>query len=296
VTDRTCDCLIVGGGPAGLTGALYLARFLRRVIVIDEGKSRASAIRKTHNHPGFADGIAGDRLISILRAQAVKYGAIVEQGVVKSISRDGELFVASTTSGTVTAGCLLIATGIQDTPPDADVLDRKLTPDAIRYCPVCDGFEAIDKSIAVYGVPDDAGPKADFLRTYSRSVTVLSDGSHASLRPDACDGVALVSSEVERIEPSDTGIKVTFKDRNVMTFDILYPAMGATAHSHLAVALGAAVNEAGCLMVDAKQQTTVVGVFAAGDVVTDLHQLVVAEGHAAVAATAIHKSLPPNLR
>ena len=81
-----------------------------------------------------------------------------------------------------------------------------------------------------------------------------------------------------------------------MRFDVLYPALGCHVHSDLAIKLGADTNNVGCLIVDSKQQTTVPGMYAAGDVVSDLHQLVVAEGHAAIAATAIHNSLPFSFR
>jgi thioredoxin reductase (NADPH) len=84
-------------------------------------------------------------------------------------------------------------------------------------------------------------------------------------------------------------------DGRTMNFDLLYPTMGCIVHSDLATALGANSNEVGCLLVDGKQQTTVPGIYAAGDVVSDLHQLVVAEAHAAIAATAIHNSLPLQL-
>ena len=81
-----------------------------------------------------------------------------------------------------------------------------------------------------------------------------------------------------------------------LSFDVVYPALGCGVRSELAVALGAKTNDVGCLEVDAHQQTTVDGVYAAGDVVSDLHQIAVATGHAAIAATHIHKSLPENYK
>ena len=99
----TYDCLVVGGGPAGLTAALYLARFRRRVLVIDAGKSRAASIPRSHNHPGFADGISGDVLLRTLRTQAEEYGAKIVVGNVLSLERTTDGFAADTTIGPVLA-------------------------------------------------------------------------------------------------------------------------------------------------------------------------------------------------
>ena len=85
----TLDCLVIGGGPAGLTAALYLARFRRRVLVVDKGWSRTEWITKSHNVPGFPDGLCGSVLLENLRAQARLYGAVVETGVVDALLRDG---------------------------------------------------------------------------------------------------------------------------------------------------------------------------------------------------------------
>jgi thioredoxin reductase (NADPH) len=288
------DCLVVGGGPAGLTAALYLARFRRRVIVIDSGESRATAIPRTHNHPGFPDGIGGKKLLEILRTQAKKHGAIIVCGTVESIAKISENFVADATCGEVSAPRVLLSTGITDKSPSSQMLNPEMKSDAIRFCPVCDGFEATDKRIGVLGPPRHAGAKALFLRTYSRAVTLIpiSDAG----REDVDPAVETAPSSASKIVASDGCLVAELNNGQTIPFDLIYPAMGSHAHSDLAVALGAETNEAGCLLVDQKQQTTVAGLYAAGDVVSDLHQLVVAEGHAAIAATAIHNSLPINLR
>jgi thioredoxin reductase (NADPH) len=95
---------------------------------------------------------------------------------------------------------------------------------------------------------------------------------------------------------SDDKIRVNVKGIGPLEFDVVYPALGCDVRSDLAVHLGAETTESGCLKVDEHQQTTVAGLYAAGDVVSDLHQITVATGHAAIAATRIHKMLPPNLR
>ena len=290
-----CDCLVIGGGPAGLTGALYLARFRRRVLVIDSGKSRAAGIPRSHNHPGFIDGISGDALLRTLRTQAEEYGAKIISGTVLSLNHEADEFIAETTAGRVMSSRILLATGITDKCPDLEVMDPSAVGKSIRYCPVCDGFEALDKRIVVYGPPDGAAGKARFLRVYSPFVTLVPSGPHKGGRPADRGDFAVAPSPAAKIVATDKGVEVALLDGGVLRFDVLYPAMGCRVHSELASALGAKCDKAGCLAVDDKQQTTIAGIYAAGDVVSDLHQLVVAEGHAAVAATAIHNGLPLNL-
>jgi thioredoxin reductase (NADPH) len=289
------DCLVVGGGPAGLTSALYLARFHRSVLVIDSGKSRACGISRTHNHPGFINGISGDTLVGTLRRQAEQYGAEVASGTVLALDRTSLGFAAHTTAGTFNASCTLIATGITDKGPDRESPGLPAENDSVRYCPVCDGFEATDKRIAVYGPPDEAAAKARFLRVYSPSVTLI-PSRIVKGSPSADSEFELLSCPAQKFAAAGSGISVELADGEERYFDVLYPALGCHVHSDLAVALGAKANSVGCLIVDDKQRTTVEGLYAAGDVVSDLHQIVVAEGHAAVAATAIHNSLPYNFR
>jgi thioredoxin reductase (NADPH) len=284
---RQWDCLVIGGGPAGLTAALYLARFQRSVVVIDAGNSRAAMIPRSHNHPGFIDGISGPDLIKTLRQQAESYGATIASGTIHSLEQD-ENFVANGTSGTLLAKRIILATGICDIEPEFVDADPAIVREAVRYCPICDGFEARDKHVAVHGPLNQAEAKARFLRHYSKNVTLITTDT-----PDRTSGPCLhLFSGSSHFSTTSSGIAINFADGRAFVFDVLYPALGCRVNSDLAEELGARTNDAGCLMVNDKQQTTVDGLFAAGDVVSDLRQLVVAEAHAAIAATALHNTLP----
>jgi thioredoxin reductase (NADPH) len=292
------DCLIIGGGPAGLTAAIYLARYRRNVVVFDSGESRAALIPESHNYPGFAHGISGGKLLSVLMGQAEDYGVRIVRSQVTSLVRKENGFVGVHDSGEVAARFALLATGIIDGNPNVDDLDNAISEGSIRYCPVCDGFEAIDRKIAVFGSGEDASAKARFLRTYSKDVTLLSQNTgplKAAEKQSALENDYAIDGPVRELRRSQHGIRAEVGSRH-LDFDIVYPALGCDVRSDLASALGAVTTEIGCLKVDDHQRTSVEGLYAAGDVVSDLHQIAVATGHAAVAATHIHHCLPLNPR
>jgi thioredoxin reductase (NADPH) len=297
------DCLIIGGGPAGLTAATYLARFRRRVIIVDDGNSRASLIPVSHNYPGYF-GISGVDLLSLMRAQAEQYGAKHLRARVTALTREEEgdqTFIAQANGEEIRARTVLVATGIVDEDPDLPGLKSAIERGALRYCPICDAFEATDQRIGVLGTIATAAQKSLFLRTYSAEVTLLTtdaptpedEGKLAALRDG---GVRVTPAIVTAIEDRDGLICARLADDQCWEMDVLYPALGCDVRSDLAAQLGARTDSTGYLVVDQHQQTGVPGLLAAGDVVSDLNQMSVAVGHAAVAATAIHNSLPYNLR
>jgi thioredoxin reductase (NADPH) len=294
------DCLIIGGGPAGLTAATYLARYRRRVLVVDSGRSRAAKIPETHNHPGFK-GISGEALLAVLASQARRYGASIEHGEITSLQAGKELFEAAG-SGRYVARRLLMASGLTDHAPSFPGLQMAVANAQVRYCPICDGYEAMDQRIAILGDGEAALHKAQFLRTYTRHVSIIpmsssmQRASTSNSQSASGDHIAILPGPPTSIDRARDGVVVELSDGERIKFDALYPAMGCHVHSDLAKHLGAAVGNQGCLLVDGEQATTIAGIFAAGDVVSDLHQIAVAEGHAAIAATAIHKSLPRNAR
>ena len=292
------DCLIIGGGPAGLTAANYLARFRRNAVLVDDGQSRARLIAETHNFPGFL-GISGMDLLASLREQAEENGARLQEGRVEKLHKADSVFVARVGNAEIRAKRLLLATGIVDESPELAGLKDAIYRGALRFCPICDGFEALDMRIGVLGPLHTAAGKAQFLRTYSRDVVLLpiDDPAKSSDEKRALQNAGIVVEQrVVDVDRTGERIVALFEGGRGLPIDVLYPALGCEVRSQLATALGARCNDIGNLHVDDKQRTSVEGLYAAGDVVTDLHQLSVATGHAAVAATAIHNSLPLNYR
>lgn len=298
--DDTLDCLIIGGGPAGLTAAIYLARYRRNVMVVDDRNSRAALIPESHNYPGFTYGVSGEALLERLCDQARQYGATLHEGHIDSIGREAEDFVAHSAGPAFRARRILIATGIVDDSPDLPNLDDVVERGSLRYCPICDGFEALDRRIGVLGRTQTAARKALFLRTYSRDVVLLPTDDPRAHAQTAGEldraGVEVLGERVVAVKREDEGIAVRSESGTAHKVDVLYPALGCHVRSELAQSLGAKCDDIGLLLVDDKQKTSVDGLYAAGDVVSDLHQISVGTGHAAIAATAIHNGLERNYR
>jgi len=291
------DCIIIGAGPAGLTAAIYLARFHLRIRLFDCGSSRAALIPHTRNHAGFPEGISGIALLQRMRAQAEAFGAVRESERVTAINRDGEDFVVRIGEREVAARTVLLATGVVNRRPPIDdaTHDAALARGLLRYCPICDGYEVTDQRIGVIGTGDHGMREALFLRGYTRDVTLIAPGAGHELDP-ACRE-ALDTAGVDHVDgPCDPirihGDRIVVRTaRGERAFDTLYPALGSDIRSELAIAAGANANAAGCLEVDAHQRTSIPGLFAAGDVVKGLDQISHAMGEAGVAATAIRNLL-----
>ncbi|MBJ7533677.1 NAD(P)/FAD-dependent oxidoreductase [Rhodomicrobium vannielii ATCC 17100] len=293
------DCIVIGGGPAGLTAALYLARFERRFVVIDKGEPRAALIPESHNVPFFARGIGGVEMLRRARDHAETYGARILSGEATALAIDGDGFTvgfrdANGGERTLRARVVLLASGVVDIPPRLAHVDEAVLSGLVRYCPICDGYEARGKRVGVIGRGACGLGEAKFIaRTWGADVTLLS--LDEPLSPEHPERSALAEHDIDfvpvpirSLSRSGDGIEALGYDGAVHRFDIVYSAIGCDYRSGLATALGAAVNEAGALKVAAHAETTVPGLYAAGDVTEGLNQIVVGMGQAARAATHIH--------
>ena len=288
------DVLIIGAGPAGLTAASYLGRFLRPALVIDGGDSRARWIPESHNVPGFSQGVGGLELLRQLRLQAEKYGARLRSGRVASLTRGDAGFTLRIGDEILLGRYVLLATGVGDHLPELRGAREALLRGQLRVCPICDGFEAAGKNIAVIGDGAHGEHEAEFLRTYTAEITYIHIGAGQDPeRPGrlAAAGIDLVETGLDHLAITGDGLRLRLPGRSDRTFDAYYAALGCTSHNGLATALGAQCDENGALTVDSHQQTSIEGLYAAGDVVRGLNQVVVAAAEAAIAATDIHNRL-----
>lgn len=281
------DAVVIGAGPAGLTAATYLGRYRRRALVLDGGPSRASWIPETHNTPGFSRGVSGPGLLTLLRDQAGQYGAEIRKARAREVEKTEGGFRLTLDDGEVETRYLLLATGVIDVKPPIAGIDDAIRSSLVRVCPICDAYEAIDKRIAILGDSGLGAREALFLRHYSKDVTLLHlGGDLAEAEALEAQGVEVVRAIVGRVALG--AAEVTVGGR---TFDHLYLALGCKPQSDLVRRLAAAHDADGNLVVDAHQQTSVDGLYAAGDVVRGLNQIAIAAAEAALAATAIHNRL-----
>lgn len=281
-----------------MTAALYLARYRRRILLVDAGDSRAKLAPQSHNYPGAVEGVSGLTLLSALEQQLSAYPVMRRQGLAAALRRDGEGFALEIDAECVSARHVLLATGIRDHRPVFEPHDEAVIDGLLRYCPICDGYEGRGQKLCVLGPAQAAAAKGRFLRTYTASVTVAATDGLDQLGPELAAEMEALGIAVREAIPHAPLVRqgrtmlVPYRDGGMESFDAVYPALGALPGSALAGALGAEVDPSGCLVVDDHYSTTVPGLYAAGDVVSDVHQIAAAIGHAAVAATAIHNSLP----
>lgn len=293
------DIAIVGAGPAGLSAALYAARFCRSTLVLHDGTARAAQIPLTHNAPGFDKGIAGPDLIERMARHAVQYGARLVEAHVGSAEWTGANFRLGNDSGTSWyARSLILATGVAHhrIPLDPALHEAAVAHGVLRYCPVCDGYEHRGQRIAVLGCDVSGAAEALFLKTFSDNVTLLPrrdvDLTEAECAELEAAGVTVLSDPVVRFEPTaDTMAVHLARHREPFIFDVLYPALGTRPRSRLAQQLGLGLDPEGYAPADAPSVTEVPGLYCAGDVVDGLDQIGVAMGHGAVAATKAHNWL-----
>ncbi|QJQ95832.1 MULTISPECIES: NAD(P)/FAD-dependent oxidoreductase [Halomonadaceae] len=298
--DDTLDCLVIGAGPAGLTAGLNLNRFLRRVLIIDAGHSRASLIPCTYNYPGYPDGISGNELLDQLRRQLEFNGGSVSQGKVLRLLRDNDqgVFLAETEKETLRAKTVVLATGVIDIEPKLDGFDEIKHKGLVRYCPICDGKEFINLRIGVITNGDDHGVnECLFIKHFSAELTMI--GVTGDCQPDQRmtdrldrERISLVQGQAKRIRADEHDVlHLEMEGGQSHEFDALYCSLGTSVRSELGRELGARRTEDGNLIVDAHMQTGVEGLYAVGDMTNHLSQITVATGQAAIAATAVHNRL-----
>jgi len=307
--DTLFDCVIVGAGPAGLTALEYLARFHRSAIVLGAKgpPPRLLWIDRTYNLPGYPNGVAGAAILARLREQAEEYGGTIRGETAIDIKGQSGNFRVELSDGEVLcARKIILAMGIRDREPDIPGIRRHIGH-FMRYCPVCDGYEHTDKQLGIIGSGESVARHALFLRTFSPHITILLHGEEASSLGRYTQKLRNLGIEVREarilnvIEAQDlteedpqleyTGRGVCLEGGEEIALDVLYGALGCNVNLDAALNLGLQLDEDGYVVTDIHQQTSVPGVYAAGDLVSQINQISVAFGQATIAAVRIHNEL-----
>lgn len=292
------DVIVVGGGPAGMSAALILARCRRKVLIVDSGKPRN---RRSHAMHGYLtrDGLSPAELKDIARRELATYPTItVTDGVVvDGITVEGSRFILVLEDGRrYLCRKVLIATGVVDDVPEIPGLDE-LYGSSVHHCPICDGYEWRDKRIAVYGKNCNGFGLVQEMTAWSRDLLLLTDGkcdfSDSQIAYLESMRISVRQEKVARLEGEDGQLRaVVFEDGVRIERDALFFSSGQTLHSlDLPARLGCHVTEQGCVWVGDHEMTCVEGVYCCGDASRNAQLVIVAAAEGAVAAVAINKAL-----
>jgi thioredoxin reductase (NADPH) len=290
------EVLVIGGGPAGLSAAIYLGRAQRKVIVIDAGRSMAVWEPRMENYLGFPETISGEELLERGRAQALGFGASVQEDEITRISGALGGFVANGQEAIYRGNRLLLATGMFHIPPDVEGVQECLGH-SMFFCKDCDGMRARGKRILAFGWTNEAVEFALGLLAYSPYVKLLTNGRDGawSTRHEGWIeeyGIAVFREPVEEVEHDGCQLRaVRLADGTRVEGDALFAVRGDVFHNTFARELGARIGSNGEIELDEDLQTSVAGLYAAGCVTAANCQMIIAAGQGAVAAQAINRAL-----
>lgn len=299
MTDIAYDVAVVGGGPAGLTAAIWLARYLHPVVVIDAGDPRNWETRGIHGFLGH-EGIRPAELRRLGRETCRHYGAVLLDTGVSCVDRlDDETFRVALDGGAVlVARRLLLAIGIRDEWPDAPGLERCYGETA-HVCPDCDGYEARGCRTVVIGSGKRAAAMALALTTWTREIVIVTNGARAGMtgewtrKLDALD-IPVLEERIRRVVSEHGEARAIELDNDVtLGCERIFFSIGQEPADDLAAQLGCRRDGIGRVITDDHAHTSVRNVYAAGDIVHAPQIAIAAAGTAAIAALAIHHSLLP---
>jgi thioredoxin reductase len=289
------DVVVVGGGVAGLSAALLLGRARRRALVVDDGMPRNAPSPVAHS-VFTRDGTPPAELLRIARAQLAPYSTVeLREGRVVSAGGVAGGFLARLADGTeLRARRLLLAVGVRDELPEIEGL-AALWGRGVLHCPYCHGWEVRDEPLALLASGAVAMEMAPLLLQWSRDL-LLCTGGGAGLAPEdraalTGRGVRIVDTPVRRLEGTETLERIVFADGRVEPRRALFLRPTQAVASDLVRQLGCEPTDLGHVRVGADHQTSVAGVYAAGDATTPLQQIVVAAASGALAAMMINRDL-----
>ena len=290
------DVIIIGGGLAGLSAALYLGRSKRDTLLIHSGRSMAKWETEVQNYLGFPDGIAGTALLDRGMDHSTRFEVELREDEIESVTTCNDTFHLQERQSSYDARRVLIATGLTHLPPDIPGVKECLGK-SLFFCKDCDAYRLQGKRVIIIGGNNEAADYALGMLLFTPSVTVVINGSAASWDDDR-DGwleeyrVPVRPEKIISLEHEDGRVRtMTFAHGETAQVDAIFTTRGDVPHSGLATAIGASVDAQGQVIVDDRLRTDVPGLYAAGCVTPANCQMIIAAGQGAIAAQAINRDL-----
>lgn len=301
MTPEAYDAVVVGGGPAGLSAALWLGRYRRRVLVFDIGEPRNEPAWAVHGYPGLTDPSPLE-LRRRLQQQALGAGAGTRGGQIGRVEGAKGSFILHPEEGdAVHAKRVVLAYGLRDYIPDLEGI-RELYGTSVFHCPDCDGPSVADTRIGVIGWDRNGANQAMYLRHWSDRVTLLAHGRPLDLTGEAAaaldgSGVEVCRERVVRVVGHGGNLtQAELEGAEPLRLDALFFHLGSEPRCNLAEQFGCDLDDEGYISVDRGQETSTAGVHAAGDITGHPHLASIASAEGVRAALAIHRSLLPDWR
>lgn len=301
MTSETCDAIVVGGGPAGLTAALWLGRYRRKVVLFDGGEPRNEPAWAVHGYPGIVDPSPLE-LRRRLQQQALGEGVETRADEIAAIEGTKDDFTAHSRAGdSVHARRIILAYGLRDYLPDIEGIEE-LYGTSVFHCPDCDGPSCADTQIGVVGWDRYGASLALYLRHWSPQITILTHGRELELDDDAvrvirASNIEVITQRLARVDGKGGNLQqAEFEDREPLRLDALFFHLGSEPRCELADQLNCELDHDGYVVVDKGQESSTPGVHATGDITGHPHLASIATAEGVRAALAIHRSLLPGER
>jgi thioredoxin reductase (NADPH) len=292
------DSLIIGGGPAGFTAAIYLTRFNRSVLVIDKGHGRCMTHEVNENYFGFPKGIPVQELLARGKKQAEHYGAKIVNDQIIEVSKSS-YFEAKGEKKTYMGKTMLFATGVQDNYPQCGPLEDYIGR-SVFWCITCDGYKTRGKTVTIIGNGDEAATTALQFMNFTDKIQIVTNCAkeRVCISPKKKKhlekaGIPIFVSELEKISGSNGVIRyLQLGNGEKIRTNFMFNLQPSTPHSNLAQSLGVLCDESGYIMVGDEQRTQIEGIYAAGDVTKHFsHQILSAAHEGSMAGQAINYDL-----
>lgn len=296
---KVFDSVIVGGGPAGLSAAIYLARFNRSVLVVERRDGRTINPQINENYLGFPKGIGAKKLTALGREQAKRFGVKFEIDEIMNAKKNVGRFSLRGKKGSYFGKTVILCTGVRDLYPSFPGLE-KYVGKSLFWCIICDGHKVRNKKLVIIGHDDEATVTAAQFLNFTNKITFLTNCD------EKCDHISkkgfarlkkakipVVYGSIKKVH----GIrgmmdKVELDNGKKIPADFMFNKQGYAANSDMGSCLGVVLEGEGFIKTDHEQRTNIPRVYAAGDVTNEAaHQIVTAAHQGSIAAVSANEDL-----